>query len=82
MSMISCSALLRSGGPAGLPAGKQRERAGQLCPSEVMTILIHFHQSHDRTFKAYYLEHVQVQRTREFPHRSRVIRALSHSFPA
>jgi len=28
-----------------LAAGKQRERAGQLCPSEVMTILIHFHQS-------------------------------------
>jgi hypothetical protein len=26
-------------------AGKQRERVGQLCPSEVMTILIHFHRS-------------------------------------
>ena len=26
--------------------GKQRERAGHLCPSEVMTILIRFHQSH------------------------------------
>jgi hypothetical protein len=33
-----------------LATGKQRERAGQLCPSEVMTILIHFHQSHYRTF--------------------------------
>lgn len=51
-----------------LAAGKQRERAGQLCPSEVMTILIHFHQSHYRTFKAYYNEHVQVHLTREFPH--------------
>ncbi len=49
-------------------AGKQRERAGQLCPSEVMTILIHFHQSHYRTFKAYYTEHVQVHLNREFPH--------------
>ncbi|GAC1385320.1 MAG: hypothetical protein NVSMB33_14300 [Ktedonobacteraceae bacterium] len=39
---------------------KQRERAGQLCPSEVMTILIHFHQSHYRTFKAYYTEQVQA----------------------
>ena len=29
-----------------LAAGKQRERTGQLYPSEVMTILIHFHQSH------------------------------------
>ncbi len=35
---------------------KQRERAGQVCPSEVMTILIHFHQSHYRTFTAYYTE--------------------------
>src|SRR5215472_15619811 len=50
-----------------LKAGKQRERAGQLCPSEVMTILIHFHQSHYRTFKAYYTEHVQVHLTSEFP---------------
>jgi len=51
-----------------LAAGKQRERAGQLCPSEVMTILIHFHQSHYRTFKAYYIEHVQAHLRREFPH--------------
>jgi hypothetical protein len=46
---------------------KQRERAGQLCPSEVMTILVHFHQSHYRTFKAYYTEYVQVHLIREFP---------------
>jgi hypothetical protein len=51
-----------------LQIGKQRERAGQLCPSEVMTLLIHFHQSHYRTFKAYYTEHVQVHLRREFPH--------------
>jgi hypothetical protein len=51
-----------------LKTSKQRERAGQLCPSEVMTILIHFHQSHYRTFKAYYCEHVQVHLSREFPH--------------
>ncbi len=51
-----------------LAAGKQRERAGQLCPSEVMTILIHFHQSHYRTFKAYYTHHVQVHLSKEFPH--------------
>jgi hypothetical protein len=50
-----------------LKACNQRERAGQLCPSEVMTILIHFHQSHYRTFKAYYTEHVQVHLSREFP---------------
>src|ERR1700694_4994526 len=51
-----------------LQTGQQRWRAGQLCPSEVMTILIHFHQSHYRTFKAYYTEHVQVHLTSEFPH--------------
>jgi DDE family transposase len=51
-----------------LAAGKQRERRGQLYPSEVMTILIHFHQSHYRTFKAYYTEHVQVHLTGEFPY--------------
>ncbi len=53
---------------AQLQGGKQRERAGQFCPSEVMTILIHFPQSHYRTFKAYYTEHVQVYLTSEFPH--------------
>jgi hypothetical protein len=33
-----------------------------------MTILIHFHQSHYRTFKASYSDHVQVHLTSEFPH--------------
>lgn len=51
-----------------LAAGKQRQRSGQLWPSEIMTILIHFHQSHYRTFKAYYTEHVQVYLSGEFPH--------------
>lgn len=49
-------------------AGKQRARAGQLCPSEVMTILIHFHQSHSRTCQAYYTEPVQIHVAKEFPH--------------
>ena len=51
-----------------LAAGKQRERQRQLCPSEIMTILIHFHQSQYRTFKAYYRQYVQVHLTKEFPH--------------
>ena len=50
-----------------LAAGKQRQRRGQLYPSEIMTIVIHFHQSHYRTFKAYYTEHVQVHLRCEFP---------------
>lgn len=50
-----------------LSADNQRERSGQLCPSEMMPILIHFHQSHYRTFKAYYTEHIQVYLNSEFP---------------
>jgi hypothetical protein len=46
---------------------RQRQRAGRLAPSEVMTILIGFHQSHYRTFKAYYTEHVQPHLHAEFP---------------
>ena len=44
-----------------------RRRPGQLSESEVMTILIHFHQSHYRTFKAYYTEYVTVHLRGEFP---------------
>ena len=51
-----------------LAAGTQRERPGQLCPSEIMSILIHFHQSHSRTFKAYDTEQVQVHLRSAFPH--------------
>jgi hypothetical protein len=47
--------------------GKKRNRPCKLYASEVMTILIHFHQSHYRTFKAYYKEHVQVNLKSEFP---------------
>jgi len=35
-----------------------RARARQLCLSEVMTIVIAFHQQRYRTFKHYYIEHV------------------------
>jgi len=37
---------------------KRRKRVGTLSTSEIMTICIHFHQSHYRTFKHYYKEHV------------------------
>ena len=46
----------------------QRQRAGRLSDSEALTIMIHFHQSHYRTFKAYYQDHVQVYLREEFPH--------------
>ena len=47
---------------------KQRNRARELALSEIMTILILFHQSHYRTFKAFYTEHVCVELCGEFPH--------------
>jgi Transposase DDE domain len=47
---------------------RQRIRAGELHPSEVMTILILFHTSHYRTFKAYYPKHVCLHLRSEFPH--------------
>jgi hypothetical protein len=51
-----------------LEAGsRKRRRAGQLSVSEVMTIIIHFHQSHYRTFKAYYQEYVCQHLRGEFP---------------
>lgn len=47
----------------------KRMREPQLTMSEMMTIIIHFHQSHYRNFKAYYIEHVQVHLRSEFPNR-------------
>src|SRR6476469_2733533 len=47
---------------------KRRNRARELALSEIMTILILFHQSHDRTFKAFYTEHVCIDLRGEFPH--------------
>ena len=45
---------------------KKRGRTGQLSRSEIMTIIIYFHQSHYRNFKAYYMEHVSRQLCSEF----------------
>jgi hypothetical protein len=46
---------------------KKRRRTGQLSLSEIMTIIIYFHQSRYRNFKAYYTEHVCKHLCREFP---------------
>jgi len=46
---------------------KKRRRAGQLSVSEIMTIIIYFHQSQYRNFKAYYTEHVSKHLRAEFP---------------
>lgn len=46
---------------------KKRHRTGQLSISEIMTIIIYFHQSRYRNFKAYYIEHVNKHLQGEFP---------------
>jgi transposase len=45
----------------------KRQRRGQLVESEIMTILIHFHQSHYRDFKAFYIGHVLAHLRPDFP---------------
>ncbi len=45
----------------------KRQRRRQLAESEIMTILIHFHQSHYRDFKAFYVQHVLSHLHAEFP---------------
>ena len=49
------------------PPMETRGRPRKLHPSEVMTILIAFHQSGYRTFKHFYLKHVCVYWRSEFP---------------
>lgn len=46
---------------------RQRERRRALCLSEVMTIIIGFHASGYRTFKAYYIEEVRRHQGRDYP---------------
>ena len=51
--------------------GRRREKRGRprtLHPSEVMTILVNFHQSQYRTFKDYYLKEVCLHLRWAFPH--------------
>lgn len=46
---------------------KKRNRHSRLSPSEIITILIHFHQSQYRNFKSFYLFHVHQHLRSEFP---------------
>ncbi len=51
-----------------LTSGAQRRiRPMQLCESEIMTLLIHFHQSSYRNFKHYYEKYVQTYLSEAFP---------------
>ena len=47
----------------------KRRRASRLTLSEIMTILIYFHQSQYRNFKAFYLLHLRQHCRSEFSHR-------------
>jgi hypothetical protein len=57
---------------------KQRRRSGQLCASEIMTILIFFHQMRYRDFKTYYTQFVQVYLRSEFPNLISYTRFVEH----
>ena len=46
---------------------RKRRRGCRMVLSEIMTILIHFHQSHYRDFKAYYLLHICRHLASAFP---------------
>jgi len=56
----------QSGRQLPRPAGKRVRQSG-LCESEIMTLVIHFHQSGYRNFKTYYTHHVQRHLQAEFP---------------
>src|SRR6266498_2087568 len=46
---------------------RKRRWRGQLSVSEIMTIIIYFHQSQYRNFKAYYTKHVCQHLRADFP---------------
>jgi len=50
-----------------LTSGSQRRREGVMSMSELMTIVVHFHQQRYRDFKTYYIDHVGHHLRREFP---------------
>lgn len=62
---------------------RKRRRKTRMTMSEIMTIMIHFHQSNYRTFKGYYLQHVRLHMRGEFPRLvsySRFVRLMERAF--
>ena len=47
---------------------RKRCRSSRLSMSEMITLMMHFHQSHYRNVKAYYLEYVGKHFIGDFPH--------------
>jgi transposase len=50
-----------------LASGQQRKRGCQMSMSEMMTIVVYFHQKRYRDFKTYYTEYVMQELQAEFP---------------
>ena len=48
-------------------SGRKRQKKFNLCLSEVMTIIIYFHQSSYRNFKDYYIQHICMFFHKDFP---------------
>ncbi len=46
---------------------RQRTRYGRMSLSEILTIIVHFHQSNHKTFKYYYINYVRGQLQADFP---------------
>lgn len=61
-----CVTMAKSGAMKQIPQKKRGPQA-HLCISEIITLMIHFHQSHYRNFKAYYTAYVCTQLRSEFP---------------
>ena len=63
---------------------KKRNRSGQLSLSEIMTILLAYHQSGMACFKFFYMTLLQIKDTL-FPrlvHYARFVKLIAHTFPA
>lgn len=45
----------------------QRNKPSRLSLSDILTIIVHFHQSHQRNFKHYYQDYVCAQLSSDFP---------------
>lgn len=58
---------MKSSLPVLQPMIRRRNRSRSLCESEILTLLIAFHQSSYRTFKAFYMGHVCLHWRKEFP---------------
>jgi len=61
-----CISMAKSATTKQIVQNKRGPQA-KLCMSEIITLVIHFHQSHYRDFKAYYIGYVCRQLRTEFP---------------